>query len=306
MTCEHCGADLPSFALFCGECGRSVAAPPLVAPVVATVQAPTLPLVEVDDASDTDDTGDAPDMDDTGDAPDRGDAEDEPDSVRDADAEPADVAPLAHSEPGAEPLRRCGTCGAPSEPDDRFCADCGASIASAATRIIEPIVAALPPEELEQVEVPVLAETTDEVPADSPASPHVGAAPVPPVLAEAADESTRLVPRGTGGARFVLQFSTGETYTVLGSGLGGRNPHPEPGEYVDHLVTIVDPGRSVSKTHFEFGQEAGVFWFADRHSGNGSVIREPGAAPRPCVPGHRYPIVRGTRIDIGEQFVVVS
>lgn len=120
------------------------------------------------------------------------------------------------------------------------------------------------------------------------------------------DESTRIVPRTTGGARFVLQFSTGESYTVLGSGLAGRNPRPEPGEYVDHLVAIVDPGRSVSKTHLEFGQHDGVFWVSDRHSGNGSIIREPGAEPRPCEPGRRYPIVRGTRIDIGEHFVVVS
>jgi len=104
----------------------------------------------------------------------------------------------------------------------------------------------------------------------------------------------------------VLQFSTGESYTVLGSGLAGRNPHPEPGEYVDHLVTIVDPGRSVSKTHFEFGQQEDIFWFSDRHSGNGSIIREPASEPRTCEPGRRYPIERGTRVDIGEQFVVVS
>lgn len=136
------------------------------------------------------------------------------------------------------------------------------------------------------------------------ATPAAAPAVTPAVTLD--DESTRIVPRRTGGARFVLQFSTGESYTVLGSGLAGRNPRPEPGEYVDHLVPIVDPGRSVSKTHFEFGQEAGVFWIADRHSGNGTVIREPGADPRPCTPGHRYPIVRGTRIDIGEQFVIVS
>jgi hypothetical protein len=62
----------------------------------------------------------------------------------------------------------------------------------------------------------------------------------------------------------------------------------------------------MSKTHFEFGHDEGVFWFSDRHSGNGSVIREPGTAARLCEPGRRYPIARGTRIDIGEQFVVVS
>lgn len=227
MTCEHCGAALPAFALFCGECGRSVAARPLAAPGMAVVEAPPLPVS----------------------------------SPRDGGL----VSP-------------CTSCGMVPDADDLYCADCGSSL-GAQTRIIEPVMTRAEP------------------------LPAVALSAAPTMLD---DDHTRLVPRGTGGARFVLQFSTGESYTVLGSGLAGRNPRPEPGEYVDHLVTIADPGRSVSKTHFEFGQEGGVFWVSDRHSGNGSVIREPGSEPRACTPGHRYPIVRGTRIDIGEQFVIVS
>ena len=114
------------------------------------------------------------------------------------------------------------------------------------------------------------------------------------------------MPRSLAGARFVLQFSTGESYTVIGSGLIGRNPRAEPGEVVDHLVTIVDRGRSVSKTHLEFGQDAGVFHVSDRHSGNGTILREPGSEPRYAQPGRRYRVVRGTRVDLGEQFVVIS
>jgi predicted component of type VI protein secretion system len=94
--------------------------------------------------------------------------------------------------------------------------------------------------------------------------------------------------------------------TVFGSGLLGRNPTPQPTEYFDQLVSITDPGKSVSKTHLEFGQEAGSFWVSDRFSGNGSAVREPEAAPRRLVAGKRYRIVRGTRVDIGEQFFVVS
>jgi hypothetical protein len=119
-------------------------------------------------------------------------------------------------------------------------------------------------------------------------------------------EQTLIVARRETGARFVLQFSTGESVTVHGSGLLGRNPVPQPTEYFDQLVTITDPGKSVSKTHLEFGQEAGAFWVSDRFSGNGSVVREPESAPRRLVPGKRYRIVRGTRVDIGEQFFVVS
>ncbi|MET1043172.1 MAG: hypothetical protein ABWX59_03495, partial [Microbacteriaceae bacterium] len=119
-------------------------------------------------------------------------------------------------------------------------------------------------------------------------------------------EATRIVRRTHGGDPFVLQFSTGENVTVTGSGLLGRNPQTQPGEYFDHIVPIFDPGKSVSKTHLEFGQDAGVFWVADRFSGNGSVVREPGTAPRRCEPGKRYRVTRGTRVDIGEQFLIVS
>ena len=119
-------------------------------------------------------------------------------------------------------------------------------------------------------------------------------------------EATRLVADSGSGTRYVLQFSTGESVTVAGSGLIGRNPSMQPGEYVDQLVPIFDAGKSVSKTHLEFGQEAGRFWVSDRYSTNGSVIRQPDAEPRRCDAGRRYFIARGTRVDVGEQFFVVS
>ena len=150
---------------------------------------------------------------------------------------------------------------------------------------------------------------------DRPFPTHVvvpsPAAPEPIDLDHAADdlddiERTRIVPRRETGARFVLQFSTGESITVHGNGLLGRNPMPQPHEEFDQLVVISDPGKSVSKTHLEFGQEQGAFWVSDRFSGNGSIVREPESVQRRCEPGRRYRIVRGTRVDIGEQFFIVS
>ena len=108
------------------------------------------------------------------------------------------------------------------------------------------------------------------------------------------------------GERFVLQFSTGESFTVFGSGLVGRNPRPEPGEHFDHALRILDASRSVSKTHLEFGQEAGQFWVKDRFSGNGTILREPELDAVRCRPDRRYRLSRGSRVDIGEQFFVVS
>jgi hypothetical protein len=106
-------------------------------------------------------------------------------------------------------------------------------------------------------------------------------------------------------ARYTLQFSTGESVSVRGSGLLGRRPLPQPAESFDHLVQIEDPGRSVSKSHLEFGQQDGEFWVNDRFSGNGTVVhRAPGPAVR-CEPGRRYPVARGSRVYIGDQFFML-
>ena len=218
MVCAHCGSALPPGALFCGECGRSVA------PTAATVKAKSAPSRR-------------------------------PVSQRAAPGT-ADATP------------------APARPAKK----------KSDTNIIEPVDAELAPNEQLVAEV---APTTKDV-----------------LFIDL--EATRIVTSMRTGDRFVLQFSTGESVTVFGTGLIGRHPVAEPGEYFDHVVTISDPSKSVSKTHLEFGQAGGAFWISDRHSGNGTLIREPDSEPRRCDPGKRYRIVRGTRVSIGEQFFVVS
>ncbi|HZK59026.1 MAG TPA: FHA domain-containing protein, partial [Cryobacterium sp.] len=104
---------------------------------------------------------------------------------------------------------------------------------------------------------------------------------------------------------FELQFSTGENIRVTGSGLIGRRPLPQPSEYFDHLIQIMDAGMSVSKSHLEFGQHDGEFWVNDRFSGNGTVIRRPDEAAVRCEPGRRYLVLRGSRVDIADQFFVL-
>lgn len=160
-----------------------------------------------------------------------------------------------------------------------------------------------------QPEPPKPASTRPPVAPTPPPPPQDTAAidPVPWAELEPMEidlEETRIVRRS--GARFVLQFSTGESVSVAGTGLIGRNPIPEPGEFFDSIVVISDAGKSVSKTHLEFGQDAGTFWISDRFSGNGTTVREPEGAPRRCDAGKRYRIARGTRVDIGEQFFIVS
>ncbi len=188
----------------------------------------------------------------------------------------------------------CSQCGAVLASTDIFCGECGfvrvlPSRASTDTAVLDPFPWGAP----------------DGAP---PAPPEPPAPPAASTDVEDVDdvEATRIVGHEPRGERFVLQFSTGESVTVSGTGLLGRNPVAEPGEYFDTIVRIADPGKSVSKTHLEFGQDAAMFWISDRFSGNGTVFREPDSAPRRCDPGKRYRIARGTRVDIGEQFFIVS
>jgi hypothetical protein len=110
----------------------------------------------------------------------------------------------------------------------------------------------------------------------------------------------------TAGEAFHLQFSTGETVSVTGTGLVGRRPLPQPAEYFDHLIQINDVGMSVSKSHLEFGQDEGRFWVSDRYSANGTVIRRPGETAVRCEPGRRYLVPRGSQVEIAEQFFMVG
>ena len=243
MTCAYCGTELPASALFCGECGRSLAAPTRrPVPVADTAIIDAVELAEIDGAT--------------------------------------VVTRSTRATAGAEPAPPV------SEP---------------APPVVEPAETVVPEAALVEVQEAPVAPILDPW---KPPARLLRPTPAPPVEDDV--EKTRIVSSTQSGQRFVLQFSTGESVTVFGTGLVGRNPVKEPAEYFDHMVTIVDPGKSVSKTHLEFGQIGTSFWVADRFSGNGTTIREPDSPARRCEPGRRYRIARGTRVTIGEQFFVVS
>jgi len=213
----------------------------------------------------------------------------------------------------------CANCGAALLPGSMFCGECGWSVAP--RRPVAP--ASLPPitpvpPQLPLAPVPPVTEVPPAPPAPSaappvpPASvPPAGTVPAPlpkvpsPVPTFVAPDPVP-VPTPVPTEKYVLQFSTGESVIVTGSGIIGRNPYTEPGEYVDHLVTVVDYDKSVSKSHLEFGQDEAGFWVSDRYSANGTTVREPDRDARRCEAGTRVHIVRGSRVDMGEQFFVVS
>lgn len=105
---------------------------------------------------------------------------------------------------------------------------------------------------------------------------------------------------------WVFAASTGERVIVAGSGLLGRKPVAAPGESFDQIVPLSDPTRSVSKTHLEFGVEQGELWVLDRFSSNGTAIVAPDGQRRECEPGRRYRIERGSRVEIGDQHILIG
>ncbi len=105
---------------------------------------------------------------------------------------------------------------------------------------------------------------------------------------------------------FTITLGSGESVDITQSGLLGRMPTPAEGEEFEHLIVVSDPGRSVSKTHLEFGVDGNDLWIADRNSGNGTIVREPGVVPRRVQPGTRYPVARGTRVDFGDLHLTIS
>ena len=305
MNCRYCGTELPAEAMFCGECGRAVAiAPmPVASPPAAPPAAPAAPVAAPVSAP-----------------------------IVFSSAADASDDPVDHIGP-AHPAPVCPQCGVVVEDEEVFCGECGfvlrsvppvAGIAEAPEppepgTVVEPAVFAEPESPaFAEPESPTFAEpdlnATDVVPALEPdlelsleRAPRPDPAPWGSLRDDVEDlEATRLTVDPLADQRYVLQFSTGENVTIAGAGLIGRNPVAQPGEYVDQLIAVFDPTKSVSKTHLEFGQEAGRFWVSDRFSTNGSVVRQPDAEPRRCEPGRRYFVARGTRIDIGEQFFVVS
>jgi hypothetical protein len=304
MTCTFCGTELPLGALFCGECGRAVVGVPSVPIDLATAPPP---LIEH-----------------------RQTAEYLQSPVWPPVQYPVPPLVVPRSDGAATVV--CEQCGSPMSEDDIFCGECGfvsraasedfgrsrdtAIIELAAPRVPEvrrepaPVVDRLP-----DFEAPVQrgASVIVEPTAGPPIQPALVLPPEPSAAGkgvpfdDSADlEATRISPGGRAGERFVLQFSTGESFTVYGSGLIGRNPRSEPGEHFDQLVRVLDPSRSVSKVHLEFGQDSGRFWVMDRFSGNGTIVREPESAGVRCQPEKRFRIARGTRVDIGEQFFIVS
>jgi len=330
-TCHVCGHRLEPDDIFCAECGAVRPA------VTAAFTGPIVPLPmdrpdwAADDAAEIpDDAVDAPD--DAADAPDDEVTDDDvaevsddaaPDVVRDGDAlpEPAGADDGAEGSAGVLPSWvNGGGDGAPAGDTPLRPRGLHAAPEPESPAVGTPFVPPAPG----SATVPSSAPSAQDsgaigVPTAAPLPPLPGvddaARPAPSVIdaPTSADgdleddvDETRIVSATPTHAPFVLHFSTGERFGVHGTGLVGRLPRPQPGERFDDLLTVHDPGKSVSKTHLELGRDGDDLWVSDRFSGNGTVVRHIDGSIRRCEPGRRYRVERGARVDIGEQFFLVQ
>jgi zinc ribbon protein/FHA domain-containing protein len=210
----------------------------------------------------------------------------------------------------------CRVCGSELPDGAMFCGECGSSVT--ATRIQRPAARDPRPSDttiIAPLPRPAVAgprSTVHSVPVPQPhftaATEHGAQTEASQEQAVASDSAAKPEPAKPEPAQpeYRLIASTGEEFSITGSGLLGRRPIAQPGESIDQFVPIADTGRSVSKTHLEFGIEAGELWICDRYSANGTVIVPAGAAPRMCEPGRRYRVEHGSRIEIGDQYLDVT
>ncbi|GIG19930.1 hypothetical protein Cch01nite_06540 [Cellulomonas chitinilytica] len=94
-----------------------------------------------------------------------------------------------------------------------------------------------------------------------------------------------------------VELSDGRLLTIERTALVGRNPASD----VDvQLVRVVDPGRSVSKTHLQIGVEPGGVWIADRGSTNGTVVTLPDGGQVVCGVDQQVRLRVGSTVTFGD------
>lgn len=115
-------------------------------------------------------------------------------------------------------------------------------------------------------------------------------------------ERTQMRP-GAARAQAVLRIriDDGQDIQLGGSVLLGRNPAPQPGESVEQLLPVSDPGRSISKTHLHLRVDGDGVWVTDRNSTNGSAVTTPDSIQTRLNPGEASFVRPGSTVHFGDR-----
>ncbi|MBO9578232.1 MAG: FHA domain-containing protein [Microbacteriaceae bacterium] len=120
------------------------------------------------------------------------------------------------------------------------------------------------------------------------------------------DETASLQLTQPASRPFVLVSTTGQRFEVRGRSLLGRNPVADPAVHYEAVLVVVDPGKTISKSHAELLIVADELLVIDLHSGNGTVVETPGQRAVKCIPGMPQPVRRGSRLVLGRQAIDVE
>ncbi|MBC7290688.1 MAG: RDD family protein [Actinotalea sp.] len=161
---------------------------------------------------------------------------------------------------------------------------------------------------------PVLPRTRGLVPGTRvvPPSPVPDAVPFQQRPLEEDVEATRLrpartrVPEMARGHEVTVELTDGQRVTFSGTALVGRNPTPRPGEDGCCLITVADPGRSVSKTHLLLGVDRHGLWVKDRQSTNGTVVTLADGQQILCGAGQQVRLPPGASVAFGDYGLSVA
>lgn len=102
-----------------------------------------------------------------------------------------------------------------------------------------------------------------------------------------------------------LVADTGESVSLVRSVLVGRDPAAAPGEEVEHLLSLDDPSRTVSKTHLRIDATEHGITVTDRHSSNGTTVGIGGVDYR-LEPGEPRGVPPGATLRLGDRLVTVE
>ncbi|TBN56082.1 FHA domain-containing protein [Glaciihabitans arcticus] len=107
-------------------------------------------------------------------------------------------------------------------------------------------------------------------------------------------------------ATWRLVLPNADPLAVEGAVLLGRNPEALPEYPMAALAKIVDPNRSVSKSHALLGVDGTGLWVADLGSTNGTFVRTPTGGDARVEPGAPVYAPAGSSIELGQYRVQVA
>jgi hypothetical protein len=159
-----------------------------------------------------------------------------------------------------------------------------------------PVVPGMP------VVTPAPAGVSTEWPAPAaPAAVQLGA----PEDADAGE--TRISPSRHAQPRWRLVLPGGaQVATVTGTVLIGRNPARPAAWQQAELLPVVDPAKSVSKTHAALEIIDGLLWVTDLDSSNGVFIVPADGDAIEASPGVRVAVPAGADLELGDYIIQIE